>query len=182
MSNTTLPKLIDLVKLADHEASIEGELLPEWFSTRFDGLLQSVEHVYAELQFSKDEERRRVVNGTVKASVVQTCQRCLGPLSQEIEITIHAGLVFDEEKARQLPNSLEPWIVEPDQKSDVVPFIEDEIILGISDFAAHPQSECQIQTEFLDDRVPVVTEAEQQSESKKHNPFSKLAQLKKEQD
>ncbi|BCE02036.1 YceD family protein [Marinicellulosiphila megalodicopiae] len=173
MLNTMLPRYVEPYKLADLQGSLSGELAQSWFERACPELLVSVKHAQATLDFFRDEDNRRVVRGKAQLEGEQVCQRCLQAMPVNIDIEFMYAICLHEEMAAGLPEYLDGWIVTPDEKIDVLPIVEDEIILAISEFAMHDSGECKIKTEFLDESSAVVEES-----SQKVNPFSVLGSLK----
>lgn len=177
MLNTKLPRYIEPYKLADHKGRISGALPEHWFERAKKDLLHSIQSVHADLIFDRDEEGRRVVIGQIVLQAEQLCQRCLQPMQIELELSLNYGLVFHEQMGEQLPAHLDAWQVVPDEKVDVLPIIEDEIILSVSEFAMHDPGQCNIKKQFLGGS----TDDKNSKAVEKENPFSILGQIKKDQ-
>ena len=173
MLNTMLPRLVEPYKLADLQSSLSGELPESWFERACPDLIISIEQANATLDFFRDDDDRRVMRGKVQLKGKQICQRCLQPMPVDIDIEIMYAICLHEEMEAGLPEHLEGWIVSPDEKIDVLPIVEDEIILAVSEFAMHDSGQCKIKTEFLDESSAAVEES-----SEKVNPFSVLGSLK----
>jgi len=173
MLNTMLPRYAEPYKLADLQGSLSGELAESWFERACPDLIISIEQANATLDFFKDEEGRRVVRGQAQLKGKQICQRCLQPMPVDINVEFMYAICLHEEMAAGLPGYLDGWIVSPDEKIDVLPIVEDEIILAVSEFAMHDSEQCKIKTEFLDESSTDVEES-----SQKVNPFSVLGSLK----
>ncbi|KEA61900.1 hypothetical protein ADIMK_4047 [Marinobacterium lacunae] len=123
--------------------------------------------------FALDEQRLRTVSGSASGSVMLTCQRCLEPVSVDVEAEVNLAMVLNEEQAKNLPRYYDPLIVEAEDV-ELLSLIEDELILSLPLVAYH--EDCSIQTSFGD-----VDEAARTQE-KKPNPFSVLAELKNKAD
>lgn len=177
MLKTKLPRYIEPYKLADHQGRISGGLPEHWFERAKNDLLHSIHSVYAELAFERDQEGRRIVVGQITLQAEQLCQRCLEPMQIDKNISLSYGLVFHEQMGEQLPSHLDAWLVLPDDKVDVLPIIEDEIILSVSEFSMHDPGQCNIKNQFLDSPA----DAKVSKVVEKENPFSILGQIKKDQ-
>ena len=93
-------------------------------------------------------------------------------MSQTLESEFLWGLVTSEEAAVNLPRTHEPVFIE-NEKLDLLPALEDELILALPLVAYHQEGSCQAPSQITEQQ-PEVEES-----SKKHNPFSALADLKK---
>jgi uncharacterized protein len=121
------------------------------------------------LRFSRDEENRFVVSVRVEADLAVLCQRCLEPVPVSIRSENRLAVVGNDDAARQLPSSLEPWVVE-EEAADLWALVEDELILALPLVAYHDTEEC---TRLMDAyrRLP---DPEESSDS----PFKVLERLK----
>jgi len=173
MSYGPLPKRVDPRKFAEREAKVEGiasvSAMPRLASLLADG----TGDVLVSLQFAVDEQRLRTVSGSARGTVTQTCQRCLEPVSIEVEANVNLALALTEEQAKNLPRYYDPLIVEAEE-IELLSLVEDELILSLPLVAYH--DDCSIQTSFGD-----ADEAARTQETKP-NPFSVLAALKKTAD
>ncbi|ASP39882.1 hypothetical protein CHH28_14905 [Bacterioplanes sanyensis] len=171
MAEAQLPKRVDAAKLVDSNQQFSAQI----DSQKLGRLLAAVERceqpVDCHIEFFRDAENHRVLKGQCKTQVTMQCQRCLGSVSLEVESEFELGLVFDDERAKQLPRRLEPVIVDEDGYFDLWQVLEDEVLLSLPPFPLHPQDECQLKQPEPD------TNAEPEVE--RENPFSVLAQLKK---
>ena len=80
------------------------------------------------------------------------------------------AIVASDEAARQLPASLDPWIVEG-ETADLWELVEDDLILEVPVFAYHDTDECK---RLLD----AYRQAPETPEADADNPFKVLEQLK----
>jgi len=174
MSYGPLPKRIDPRKLAEREVRFESLIKVEELPEFANSLAQPGGEVKVDLQFGLDEQRIRTIVGDAKSTVFLACQRCLDPVEVEVTATFNLAIAPSEEKAKQLPRSYDPLIVE-DEEIDLFPVIEEELILSLPMVPYH--QDCSIQTSFGDGDEAVNAD-ETESASDKPNPFSVLAQLK----
>lgn len=174
MSYDPLPKRIDPRKLAERgirfQSLIKASELPEFSHC----LATSDGEVEVDLQFDLDEQRIRTIVGEAKGIVPMACQRCLEPVDVEVTATFNLAIAPSEEKAKLLPRTYDPLIVE-DEEIELFPVIEEELILSLPMVPYH--QDCSVQTSFGDIDKAVKTD-ETESASDKPNPFSILAQLK----
>lgn len=170
MSYGPLPKRVDPRKLAEREVKIEGVAAVSAMPRLCSLLANDTGNIQVSLSFAVDEQRLRTVSGSAGGSVMQTCQRCLEPVSVDVEAEVNLAMVLNEEQAKNLPRYYDPLIVEAEDV-ELLSLIEDELILSLPLVAYH--EDCSIQTSFGD-----ADEAARTQENKP-NPFSVLAELKK---
>ncbi|GLR65269.1 YceD family protein [Marinospirillum insulare] len=172
MQNEYLRHPLDPWKLCSAESVISIDL-PMQNMRRLQEMLVSAEgEAHYELQFSLGEHRLLQVQGKVRGEVTLECQRCLEAVSQTLENEFMWGLVTSEEAAVNLPRTHEPVFIE-NEKLDLLPALEDELILALPLVAYHPEGGCQLPGQFNEQQPEV------QVTTKKENPFSALADLKK---
>ncbi|GAB3107510.1 nucleic acid-binding protein [Aestuariicella hydrocarbonica] len=167
--NTQLPRYIDPRKFAQQGLGLEGNIAVSELSRLMDVSLNNSDEVKVVLEFGVDEERHRVITGQAKCVLTVMCQRCLGPTEVPLEAELNLAIVWDEERAKQLPKALDPVILGEGQ-ADIYTIIEDELLLNLPMVSYHDE-DCVERTSFGDD------EAEEKAESS-NNPFQVLEQLK----
>ncbi|RDE24722.1 hypothetical protein DV711_03815 [Motiliproteus coralliicola] len=168
MSKAPLPTSIDTRRAAEQGRLIEGTVKLEKLSRLGSYLVDSEGEVTVDLTFGMDEERIRFVKGTAVASVKMTCQRCLEPVTLELEAEMNMGIVADDEAAKQLPRYYDPYVVDG-PKQDLHQLIEEELILTLPLIPQH--QDCVVKTEY--GQAPEPSEGNDEA-----NPFNVLAQLK----
>ena len=173
MSYGPLPKRVDPRKFAEREAKVEGVASVAAMPRLTSLLAEDTGEIQVSLQFAVDEQRLRTVAGSAHGRVIQTCQRCLEPVSVDVEAHVNLAMVLNEEQAKNLPRYYDPLIVETEDV-ELLSLIEDELILSLPLVAYH--DDCSVQTSFGD-----ADEAARTQETKP-NPFSVLAQLKTKAD
>ena len=131
------------------------------------------------LAFSKDSQRRRIVQGSLEAEVELQCQRCLGGMMASVSSSFELGVVSSDERARQLPSELEPFIAGEDS-ADLWALVEDELLLALPAYPLHEREDCPATAE-LEAFEPKADEAGNESEvgERRENPFKVLEGLKK---
>lgn len=180
MSNAELPRTIDPNKLAEQNASLDGVIALRSLSRFADLLLESEGEVSAHLQFGRDAERRRIVEGRLEAPVILECQRCMSSMRTMLTSEFRLGLVINDEQARQLPKDLEPFLIQ-DFQADLWQLVEDELLLVVPPYPLHDRDDCPAADtlEALEGQAEAMPEAEPEQ---RENPFSVLAELKKKDD
>ncbi|MFW1676371.1 YceD family protein [Pontibacter sp. JAM-7] len=169
MSNGPIPKKIDPRKMAERGAQISAEVAVSAMPEFCDMLADQDARIQVELDFSIDEQRIRLIQGQATGQVNMICQRCLEPVEITVAATFNLGIAASEEAAKQLPRYYDPVIVEAEEL-ELIPLVQEELILSIPHDAYH--EDCSIQTSFGEPETVA-------TESKKPNPFSVLANLKK---
>jgi len=170
MTEAPLPKRVDGVKLVDNNQILNGIIDSKQLSRLASATISCDPHIMCHVEFSRDDERHRILSGNCSAEVVMECQRCLEDVSFAINSVFELALVFNDEQAKKLPRRLEPVELDEDGRMNLWDIIEDEVLLNLPDFPMHPTGQCQAhQTE------PQENTAE---EIKRPNPFDVLAKLK----
>lgn len=131
--------------------------------------------VTAQLEFLLDGQGRRLIEGRLAAKVVLECQRCLGPVELDICTEVNLAVVRDDEAGRDLPKSLDPWIV-TDEQANLYEALEDELLLALPAVPLH-DSDCIDAALLSCGDAPDVQTGEADT---KENPFSVLAGLKQD--
>ncbi len=163
-----LPKYIEPRKLAQKNGLFDGEVLAEDIP-RVMSALVSCEQMKVKLEFDIDIERRRTMTGTIDGLVHMQCQRCLEPVEVKLHVDVRLAMVWDEEKAKQLPATVEPWIVGEDPE-DLHAIIEEEILLSMPVVAYH--------TEHCVDATTLSVGTLDDEPESRPNPFQVLETLK----
>jgi len=177
MSKSELPDHLDAYKLAEQKVSLSGQVSPARLTRLGDAVLRIDDSIEAQLDFFQDEEYRRIVAGQVSGSVELECQRCLQPMTQQLDSQFRLAIVYNDEMAKALPADDEPLMLLPDESLDPAVILEEELLLCLPLQAMHDETECRIQTEF----APAEEErASAEPEPARDNPFQVLASLKKD--
>ncbi len=172
MLNDSLPKYFDPRKEANHELSISGTLPLNQLKELCAALVSDVGEVVVHLNFKVDEDRRYIAMGNLKAQVQVICQRCLGPVTYDLDVDLSLAFVYDEDHAKKIPEEYDPVVM---TNGEVVlsKLVEEELLLALPIVAYHEESGCNpaalkyaSSTDDAEDEVI------------KPNPFSILAELK----
>ncbi len=134
-----------------------------------DAVLELDVPVSAELRFLRNRQGVNTVSGRAETRAVVTCQRCLRPMSLQLQANIQVGLVWDEESIQQLPTALDPWLV-TGESADLYELVEDELLLVLSCVNYHDRNECQGMDRYSTGEI---------EQEKRSSPFQVLGQLKK---
>jgi uncharacterized protein len=168
MSSTPFPEHLDALKLFARKGVISAAL-PVSRLQRFSGYLhQPCGDVAVFLAFGHDEEGRKLLSGTLKASVQVLCQRCMGPMPLAIASSLE--LLVSDEGRQPGQEALEVVSME-EGNLDVVGLIEDELILSLPLAPVHDDNDCSTALNSYREQ----TQGREQGLS---NPFSILASLR----
>ena len=166
-----LPRFIDARKLAQQGGELRGVVPVVELERLPQGDSENEQAIGLELFLTKDDQGHLTVTGTIKGEVTLECQRCLSDLKYRVSSSVNVAIVSDEEKAKQLPKSIDPWLV-TDASADLYSLIEEEILLSLPMVAYHEQP-------CIDQKLYSTTEEENSGpEQQAVNPFSVLEQLK----
>ena len=92
MLNGPIPPHVDPRKLADREATLEGQLELASLPRLCDPLSDTVGAVQAKFHFARDEQKTVVIRSELEVEVKMVCQRCLElvalPIRSECEYAV----------------------------------------------------------------------------------------------
>ena len=102
---------------------------------------------------------RRVITGSVSATVEVVCQRCLEPLSLKLADTIQLALVESESQIDSLEAAWDPWMVDGPRIS-IASLLEEQLMLCMPLVSYHPDERCVKALEYQQRKEPRMTAAE----------------------
>ncbi len=150
---------------------------------RLTEVLQSTNgEVEYQLEFYSGEKKRPKIKGFVRAGLMLTCQRCLGPVVLPVDSDLNLAVIEVPEEAELLPDECDPVWVE-DGQIQLLDLIEEELLLAVPQVARHSLDEC---TEALTEEYAAQEEFQPEvadnadSVLDEENPFAVLAGLKKD--
>ncbi len=173
MSTGPLPRQTDIRKLVSLGAVLEGSVKVSTLDRVTQVLADDSGMVDYSLRFGVTDDGYVSVEGHIKATVVVSCQRCLGPMDCVLASEFLLGVVPSDEKARQLPKRLEPLVL-ADEMVDTAAILEEELLLCLPIVSYHPQDQCARTASYQTEDVGAELAKEPGS-----NPFDVLAVLKK---
>lgn len=166
-----IPPHVDPRKLADRQATLEGELPLSKFARLSESLESNQGAVSARFDFGRDEQRTVTFHSALDVTVKMVCQRCL----EVVELPIHSecdyAVVNEGANTQHLPKGYDVLEVGEDPL-DLVALVEDELLLALPIVPLHDPKDCQ--APGPDEPGP------SENEVKRSNPFSVLAQLKRD--
>ena len=162
-----LPSTFRPLKLARQQGKLKGYMSLNQLPTLMADCIDDSGNLQADLQLDM-QGRWPVMTGSIQATVKMICQRCLEAVDVPLQTSTALGFSQSEEALQELPESLEPYLLE-EEEIPLADVLEQELILALPIVAYH--AECQ-QAEYQQAAEPVVNEPE------KPNPFKVLEQLK----
>ncbi|MBM7060995.1 DUF177 domain-containing protein [Pseudomonas sp. UL073] len=172
MLNGPIPPHVDPRKLADRGATLNGEV-PLADLPRFcDPLADNLGAVRARLVFEREERGAVVIRSTLDAEVKMVCQRCLELVTLPIHSECDYAVVREGANTQSVPKGYDVLEVGEDPL-DLLGLVEDELLLALPIVPLHDPKDCQ-QPVGLDEPEP------SEDEVTRSNPFSVLAQLKRD--
>jgi uncharacterized protein len=167
ISKNILPRIIDPRRFCQQgvvlRSSVDVDELPRLTENNV-----VVDRMSADLAFAVDEQRTRVVKGSLAANVQVQCQRCLESMPLVLDCKISLAVVWDEESSRKLAEVYDPWIVTTED-ADLYAMLEEEVLLNLPFVTYH---------DFPCGQLPPEDDIEKDNQSEKANPFQMLQQLK----
>ena len=166
-----LPRRVEPRKQAHFGAVYQGSLDAEDLP-RLASHVHSIDEIHVRLAFYIDDNGKRVVAIDTNANVDLLCQRCLEPVMVKVSSQSVVAIVRDEDEAKQLSESLDPWIVN-DTEADTYELVEEELLLNLPVVAFH-EHDC-VNPDLYEYEIP---DSEKPREIEGENPFNVLAGLK----
>ena len=172
MSNGPIPPHVDPRKLADRGATLEGELLLADLPRLCDPLADNHGSVRAKFFFERDERNAVVIHSELEVEVKMICQRCLELVALPIQSACDYAVVKEGANTQSVPKGYDVLELGEDPL-DLLALVEDELLLALPIVPAHDPEDCQ-QPAGLEEPAPG------EDEVTRSNPFSVLAQLKRD--
>lgn len=172
MSNAPIPPHVDPRKLADRGATLEGDLLLAELPRLCDPLADNQGKVRAKFVFERDERNAVVIHSELDVEVKMVCQRCLELVALPIHSECDYAVVREGANTQSVPQGYDVLELGEDPL-DLLALVEEELLLALPIVPAHDPKDCQ-QPAGLDEPEP------SEDEVTRSNPFSVLAQLKRD--
>lgn len=171
MSTTRMPTRVEPYRLAASAERLEGDLPLDEMPRLADVIGPQTGVCHVVLTFGIDAQRRHYIEGQAEARVMMPCLRCLHPMPVTLDSSILLGMVTDESLSSRLPREYDPLVVGHDERLDLIPVIEEELLLALPQAIYHEEGECAVSRDEL-------SSGELPDEQVTTNPFSALAALK----
>jgi uncharacterized protein len=176
MSKENLPEKINPARLAEAGASLHGAVLIKAMQRLRSSLASDDGQVDVKIQFGIDQQNIKFLRGHYETQLALQCQRCMETFVYEIIGDFLAGVVTSEEKAKELPDTYEPVMVEDDGMLAIQDLIEDELIVGLPIVPMHDSEDCKVQM------PKIVLSSGQGSAEENDNPFKVIEILRKKRE
>ena len=174
-TRSSLPIYIDIRKAFDLESVFEGSCSLERLPRLADSLASLKGEVSGKLQFVTTEAGRRVILGSVTATVEVICQRCLEPLSLQLADAIQLALVESESQIDSLEAQWDPWMIDG-PRIIIASLLEEQLMLCMPLVNYHPDDRC---VEALEYRRQGESRESNNGDRAAQSPFEVLKVLKK---
>ena len=174
------PRKLDVEAFAAQAASLEGDWPAHSLSRLADSAAPEVPAadwplIHWSLTGEKREPRRGVVeiwlHLQAAATAALTCQRCLQPVQEQLDLSRWFHFARDEDEAAALDADSEDDVLALSRSFDAIELIEDELLLSLPLVPRHET--CPVP---LPQAVENLLHAD---EAERPNPFATLAALKK---
>ncbi|KRW62141.1 YceD family protein [Pseudomonas sp. TTU2014-080ASC] len=173
MSNGPIPPHVDPRKLADRSTTLEGEMPLADLERLCSPLADNQGMVRTKFSFERDERKAVVFHSELEVEVKMVCQRCLELVTLPIHSECDYAVVREGANTQSVPKGYD--VIElGEDPLDLLALVEDELLLALPIVPAHDPKDCQ-QPAGLEEE-PELSE----DEVARSNPFSVLAQLKRD--
>jgi uncharacterized protein len=170
LSESTLES-INFVRQVELRRTIEGCYPVSKFKRLSETLATDDGDISVKLEFG-DCVGYACLKGSVSAILVTECQRCLKPVETTVTGNFKFALVHNEEEFDQLPDELEPYLIEGEEQS-LVDLIEDELLLSLPMVTVHEEA-CSDFMATKNKAVKAAMQIEIEAEKEASNPFAAL--------
>jgi len=173
-----VPEKLDLAAFAREGVSLEGE----WPAASLERLADSGAaeapakdwpavgwSLHAEIRQPRGGKAQTWLQVTARARVALTCQRCLRPVEEHLDVDRWIRFVETEAEAAELDADSDDDVLALPRHLDARELIEDELLLALPLVPRH---------EVCPEPLPHVDD-ESEAEEERPNPFAKLAALKR---
>ncbi|WXL27399.1 YceD family protein [Ectopseudomonas mendocina] len=172
MSNGPIPPHVDPRKLADRSTTLDGEMPLADLERLCGPLADNQGMVRTKFSFERDERNAVVFHSELEVEVKMVCQRCLEQVTLPIRSECDYAVVREGANTQSVPQGYD--VIElGEDPLDLLALVEDELLLALPIVPAHDPKDCQ-QPAGLEE--PELSE----DEVARSNPFSVLAQLKRD--
>jgi uncharacterized protein len=128
-----------------------------------------------DLYFSRDDQSRSRIRGSVRVLLDLQCQRCLGPVERMLDVPIDVCVVASDAQAYELANEIEPFVLDEESIS-IVELIEDDLLLALPSQVCVAYEDCPNRPQLSFPRAAAPDN--EVTKQARPNPFDVLAELK----
>lgn len=173
MSNGPIPHYIEPYKLVDRNVTYEGNISLADLPRLCEALASNEANIYVKVDFFRGEQQQALMSIKLAATMQLVCQRCLDLMTFSTASTYDYMFMSDERGEIMLPEGYDALVLGTKDPFDLKILVEDELLLALPIIPMHDLDECQ-QPVLLDEPEPI------ENEVTRSNPFSVLAQLKRD--
>lgn len=176
--SSPLPEFVDPWRLAEQGKAFSGTIELKDLPRLREALMSEEGRAEFELRFERGDQRRVCIRGSVTATLVLECQRCLEPMDYPVDSPVDLAVIEVVEEVARLPVESEPLLAE-EGRIRLMDVVEDELLLSIPQVPRHDTRECGGHIEAL--AADALADIQQADETPEINPFAVLAGLKSNQ-
>ena len=160
--------VIDVLEFARERQHLRGSLLVSSLTRLEDVLYDTTGALEYELRGGRDALDRLQVQLTIVGPLHLQCQRCLGGLDHEVDVSSTLlVLARGEQASAEIENPEAPDAIEADPELDVATLVEDEVLLSLPLAPRHAEGTCESRLNNEQDTAHLVS------------AFAQLAALKR---
>lgn len=174
MSNGPIPHYIEPYKLVDRNVTYEGDISLTDLPRLHEALATDTASIRVKAVFKRGEQDQFLMLITLNATVELVCQRCLDIMTFVADNTYHYMFIRNEREQVMVPDGYDALELGMKDPFDLKVLIEDELLLALPIIPIHELDECQQPAALVNEPEPI------ESEVPRSNPFSVLAQLKRD--
>ncbi len=178
-----LPARFNPSKLSQETSEFSLDVAVAQFNRLCGGLASRDGTVRASMRFRVDTDQRISVEGQFDAQLMLQCQRCLEVYNMPIATEFSLTFVANEAMIDELPDDLDPVLLDEQGQIHVVDLLEDELILHMPLAPHHDQMSDCIANGYVNEPYEFdeeLTSQTQTAESQhRNNPFQNLKNLTK---
>ena len=167
-----MPVWVDVRKACARELEVSGTISLQRLPRFRDYLASHSADITVHLGFATDRDGQRLIRGELSARIEMTCQRCLQPLTRELQEPIRLALSGSDAESRlvSLDSPWDPWICTED-KLQLAELVEEQLILALPIVGLHDDTGCI-------DRLQYDNQPDHPDTEPACGPFAVLGKLK----
>jgi len=168
-----IPDHIDLMRAAKLGSQYQGAIRLARMHRLSELLAEKSGQIDIDVQFGINDDHHSYLAGRACGQLSLPCQRCMQPLTEDIDVTFELVLVESEYQSQQLDEDIDVLVVDTIPAS-FIDIVEDELLLGFPAVYMHEADACSA-TPYMQDKREIQTN---EKGAEKNNPFDVLKDLK----
>ncbi len=168
------PEMVNVARLIAAGRQLQGRLPLQTMDRLGEMLVENKGEVEYNLHFVRDDQNRQMITGELVATVVMQCQRCLAPVSIQVQRSMAWECVWSEAQFPNIAAGHDPYLMEESPVA-LAGLVEDEMILSLPLVARHEAHEACTPPQFSggeDGR-------QDEPDTREPHPLADLARLKR---